>query len=162
MQRGRAADGDARQRDLARDAERIEQGGDVVGHRVDVQGAAHLLRHAGAAGVVAQHAARREPRHDLVPAFHRAAHLVHEHQRAVAGAGQFVAEPRAVDFDEIHPTRSGFVLIFLFVTASDCRSASRSGVNDTGDDMDFKFMGRGGSEVRCTALTDRKETATSG
>ena len=87
MQRGCAADRDARKRNLALDAERIEQGCDVVGHRVDVQFAANLLGHAGAARVVAQHTARcGQPRHDFVPAFQRAAHLVHEHQRVIACA----------------------------------------------------------------------------
>ena len=57
MQRDRAADGDARERHLAGDAELVEQGCDIVGHGVDGKRAAHLLRQSGAAGVIAQHAA---------------------------------------------------------------------------------------------------------
>ena len=120
VQGDRAADGDARQRDLAGDAEMIEQGRDVVGHRIEGKLAAHLLRQSGAAGVIAQHAARsREPWRDVVPAFERAAHFVNQHQRAVAAAAQLAAQADAVGFNEIHPAPPVFLLIFLFVTASD-------------------------------------------
>ena len=92
MKRDRPADGDTRQRDLAGDPERIEQRRDIVGHRIDAKLAAHLLRHSGPSGVIAQYAAGfREPRCDVVPALERAAHFVHQHQRAVALAAQFVA-----------------------------------------------------------------------
>ena len=92
MQRDRTADGDTRQRHLAGDPESVEQRGDIVGHRIDAKLAAHLLRHSRPAGVIAQYAAgSRKPRCDIVPAFERAAHFVHEHQRAVALAAQLVA-----------------------------------------------------------------------
>ena len=93
MQGDRTADGDARQCDLAGDPKMIEQGCDVVGHRVEGEFAAHLLRHSSAAGVIAQHAARfREPWCDLVPAFERAAHFVNQHQRAVTAARELAAQ----------------------------------------------------------------------
>ena len=92
MQRDRTADGDTRQRHLAGDPESVEQRSDIVGHRIDAKLAAHLLRHSRPAGVIAQYAAGfREPRCDVVPAFERAAHFVHKHQRAVALAAQLVA-----------------------------------------------------------------------
>ena len=140
MQGDRAADGDARKRDLAGDAKCIEQGCDIVGHRIEGELAAHFLRHSGTAGVVAQHAARfREPWRDVVPAFERAAHFVNQHQRAVAAAAQLAAQPDAIGFNEIHPAPPGFLLIFLFVTASDCRPTSKSEAHDTGDETNLKF-----------------------
>ena len=70
LQGDRTADGDPRQRDLARDPKLIEQGRDVIGHRIEGEFAAHLLRQSGAAGIIAQHPARfRELWRDIVPAF---------------------------------------------------------------------------------------------
>ena len=104
MQGDRAADGDTCKRDLAGDPKVIEQGCDVVGHRIEGELAAHLLRHSGAAGVIAQDPARfRELWCDIVPAFERAAHFVNQHQRAVAAAAQLAAQPDAIGFNEIHP-----------------------------------------------------------
>ena len=92
MQGDRTADGDPRKRDLAGDRKMIEQGCDVVGHRIEGKLAAHLLRQSGTAGVIAQDPARfREPWRDVVPAFERAAHFVNQHQRAVAAAAQLAA-----------------------------------------------------------------------
>jgi hypothetical protein len=109
VQGDRTADGDARKRDLAGDPKMIEQGRDVVGHRIEGKFAAHLLRQSGAAGVIAQHAARfRELWRDIVPAFERAAHFVNQHQRAVAAAAQLAAQACAVGFNEIHPAPPGF------------------------------------------------------
>ena len=54
MQGDRAADGNARQRDLSRNRVVIQQRGDIVGHRVERKLAAHLLRQARAAAIVAQ------------------------------------------------------------------------------------------------------------
>ena len=111
MQRDRAADGDARERHLSCDAERIEQACDIVGHRVDGKLAAHLLRQSGAAGVVTQHAAgSRKPWRHAVPALERAAHFVHQHQGAFALAAELVAQSCAVQFNEIH---SAFSFYFL-------------------------------------------------
>ena len=68
MQRDRAADGNAHQRDLSCDAVAIEQGRDIVGHGIDGKLAPHLLRQARAAAIVTQApgafrrtAARRPP-----------------------------------------------------------------------------------------------------
>ena len=99
----------ARKRDLAGDPKMIEQGCDVVGHRIEGKLAAHLLRQSSAPGVIAQHPARfREPWRDVVPAFERAAHFVNQHQRAVAAAAQLAAQPDAVGFNEIHPAPPEF------------------------------------------------------
>ena len=98
----------ARQRDLAGDPELIEHRCDVVGHRIEGELAANLLRQSGAAGVVAQDTARfGEPGCDVVPAFERAAHFVNQHQRAVAATAQLAAQPDAIDFDEFHPAPPG-------------------------------------------------------
>ena len=106
VQRDRTADGDACERDLAGDSKMLEQGRDVVGHRVEGKLAAHLLRQSGTAGVVAQHPARfREPWRDVVPAFERAAHFMNQHQRAIAAAAQLAAQACAIGFNEIHPER---------------------------------------------------------
>ena len=85
MKGDRTTDGDTRKRYLAGDPDVIEQCCDIVGHRIDAKLAAHLLRHSCPAAVIAQYAARiRKPWCDVVPAFERAAHFVHEHQRAIA------------------------------------------------------------------------------
>jgi hypothetical protein len=103
MQGDGAADGNARQRDLSRDGIVIQQRGDIVGHRVERKLAAHLLRQARAAAIVAQDlTGLRESRGDLVPAFKRAAHLVHQHQRFPALAAELVAQAGAIDFGEFH------------------------------------------------------------
>ncbi len=123
--------------------------------------AAHLLRQSGAAGVIAQHAARFcEPWRDVVPAFERAAHFVNQHQRAVAAAAQLAAQAGAVGFNEIHPAPPGFFrLIFLFVTASDRPVGPKSEVHDTGDGMNLKFPRSGGRRpvlvLRLLARRDR-------
>src|SRR5437667_141870 len=63
VQGDRTPDGDPRKSDLAGDPKLVEQGCDVVGHRIEGKLAAHFLRYSSSAGVVAQHAARfREPR----------------------------------------------------------------------------------------------------
>jgi hypothetical protein len=56
VQRNRAADGNAGQRHRAADAESVEERREIVGHGVDGKRTAHLLRQAGAARVIAQHA----------------------------------------------------------------------------------------------------------
>ena len=136
MQGNRTADRDPRQCDLAGDPELIEQGRDVVGHRIEGKLAAHLLRHSGAAGVVAQDTARfRELWRDVLPAFERAAHFVNQHQRAVAAAAQLAAQPDAIGLNEIHPAPPGC----FFVVCHGERSASKSEVHDTRDDMKLKL-----------------------
>jgi hypothetical protein len=103
MQGDRATDGDTRQRDFARYREIIEQRCDIVGHCVEGDFAARLLRQSGATGVVTQHAARcREPWRDVVPAFQRAAHFVNQNQRALALTAQLTAERDTVCLNEIH------------------------------------------------------------
>ena len=103
MQGDRAADGNARQRDLSSNRVMIQKCCDIVGHRVERKLAAHLLRQARAAAIVAQDLpGRREWRGNLVPAFERAAHLVHQHQRFRALAAELVAQAGAIDFGEIH------------------------------------------------------------
>ena len=140
MQRDRTADGDSCKRDLAGDPELIEQGRDVVGHRIEGKFAAHLLRQSSAAGVIAQHAARfREPWRDVVPAFERAAHFVNQHQRAVAAAAQLAAQACAIGFNEIHSAPPVFFFNFLFVTASDLPVSPEIRGHDTGDGTNRKF-----------------------
>ncbi len=85
MKRDRPAKRDRRNGDFACDGERIEQCGDIVGHRIEGEFAARFLRQPGAARVVAQDTARAgKPRHDVVPAFERTAHFMDEHQSAFA------------------------------------------------------------------------------
>ena len=103
MKCDRAADRHARKRHLAGDSERIEQRYDVGGHGIEAKLAAHLLRHAGPAGIVAQDAARsRELRNNLVPAFERAAHFVDEHQGTITLAAEFIPQRYAIQFNEVH------------------------------------------------------------
>jgi hypothetical protein len=103
MQCDRAADGNARQRDFSGNSVVIEQGRYVVGHRVDGECAAYLLRQARPAAVVSQHPTGfRKPSRGVVPAFERAAHFVHQHQRALTPAVKRVAQPGAVDLSEFH------------------------------------------------------------
>ena len=127
----------------------IEQGRDVVGHRIEGKLAAHLLRQSGAAGVVAQHPARFcEPWRDVVPAFERAAHFVNQHQRAVAAAAQLAAQAAPLASMKSILRAPRFLLIFLFVTASDLPVSPEIRGHDTGDGINLKFL-RCGSRRPC-------------
>jgi hypothetical protein len=69
MERNRAAYRDAGERDLAADREGIEEGGQVVRHHVDGEGAAHLLGKSSAARVIGEHTPLScKHRRDLIPA----------------------------------------------------------------------------------------------
>jgi hypothetical protein len=114
LKRDRAANGNTRQRYLACDSVVIEQRRDIVGHRVDVKLAAYFLRHAGAAAVIAQHAAGfRKLWRDVVPALQRAAHFVHQHQGALALAAELIAQGGAVQFNEFHAALPPVLPLFL-------------------------------------------------
>src|SRR5262249_46980113 len=97
------ADGDAGERNLAGNTERVHKCDEVIDHVVDGERAAHLLRQSGSARVVAQDTPLRgELRRDEVPAFERPAHFVDQYERGRATAGQVVAERRAFDFGKAH------------------------------------------------------------
>src|SRR5215467_5526099 len=72
-----AADGNTGERDLAGNAERVQQRNQVVDHAVDGERRTYFLRQSSAAGVVTQHAALRGKRgRDQVPALDRSTHFV--------------------------------------------------------------------------------------
>ena len=101
MKRNRATDGNPRQCYRCCGPNVIEQCCDIVCHRVDGELAPHLLRHAGAPAVIAQHPTRVwKPWRDVVPAFDRTAHFVHQHQRALTLAAYRVAQGGTVQFNE--------------------------------------------------------------
>jgi hypothetical protein len=103
VDRDRAADRSAGQRHLARDAQRVEQRSEVVGHVVERDLALDLLRQPRAARVITQHLTRVvQRRQHLVPAVERTAHLVHQHERRISGAGEFIAQAGAVHLDPVH------------------------------------------------------------
>jgi hypothetical protein len=104
VDRNRGADGAPGERDRPVDVEGIEQGDEIIDHRVEAKDAAHFFRLPGAARVVAQylppHGKRRQ---HLIPAVEAAAHLVHQHQCFGAIAGKVIAKPDPVRLKKIHP-----------------------------------------------------------
>ncbi|HYZ23149.1 MAG TPA: hypothetical protein VE690_13435 [Rhodopila sp.] len=105
------ADGNAGERHLAGDAGDVEQGGEVIGHLVPGDRAPDLFRQdlfrqAGAARVVAQHAAGVVQRGQrTVPTVQRAAHLMHQDQGCRAAAGVLMPQAGRVDFGPFHGER---------------------------------------------------------
>src|SRR5579863_9612328 len=78
---------------LAADARGIEQSSKIVRHIVEGDLAANFLGQAGTARVVAQDAPGVvQGGYHLVPTVQRAAHFVHQHQRRLAGTGQFATQ----------------------------------------------------------------------
>ena len=107
VDRDGAAHGRAGQRDLALNAQCIQQCCEVVGHVVEADAAVDLPRQSGAARIVAQHLARVVQRREhLVPAIERAAHLMHQNQRRLAAARQVVAQAGFVQLDPVHRVSS--------------------------------------------------------
>ena len=105
MQRDGAADRDAGERDLAGDAERVQQRRRGRPTMVSMlERAAHLLATARrrACRSAARAGCAESIGSDHVPALERAAHLVDQHEGGRAVAGKLVAQRGAVDLDEVH------------------------------------------------------------